>query len=455
MNPEKAAPAATPTISRVCPDGTMVEILYDADRAVTSLAVRNPTGDISIEARVDLPTGERLVPYASTNNLLTSGCVLLPSAVGQSADKTQLLERVRAFIHRYVDLSPLYEEIAAHYVMLTWVHDAFNELPYLRFRGDFGSGKSRALLAIGSISYKPFFASGASTVSPIFHILDSFEGTLVLDEADLRFSDATADLSKILNNGNMKGLPVLRTMTNRHRELNPQAFKVFGPKIVGMRESFADDALESRFLTENTVRRPLRPDISISLPDAMKSEAQALRNALLAWRFAARHTVCIDANRLIAGASHRANQIALPLLSLIDDGALRDRIAAELVTEEARVFSERASPPDITVLAAITEAAAVSPTAHIAIADIARRVSSKILGNLENSISPKAVGSIVRNKLRLPTIKSNGVYVIPTTARPAIAALATRYGLPADATNATDVDALGFLARSAKYAPGA
>lgn len=453
MSTDKTIP--TPTISRVCPDGTIIEILYDADLAITSFAVRNPAGETSIVAQVDLPTGERLGPYAPANNLLTSGCVLLPSAVGEFSDKAALLEQVRAFIHRYVDLSPLYEEIAAHYVLLSWVHDAFNELPYLRFRGDFGTGKTRALLAIGSISYKPFFASGASTVSPIFHILDEFGGTLVLDEADLRFSDATADLSKILNNGNMKGLPVLRTMTNRNRELNPRAFKVFGPKIVGMRESFADEALESRFLTENTARRTLRPDISIFLPDTMRSDAQALRNSLLAWRFAARHTVGINPDRLIAGISPRANQITLPLLSLVDDGALRDRIAAELVAEEARGFRERASAPDITVFAAIIEAAAVSPTAHIAVADVARRVSSKNGGNFENSITPKAVGSIVRTKLRLPTVKSNGVYVIPNTARPAIAALATRYGLLPDSTDSTDAAAVGFIARSAKYAPGA
>lgn len=449
-------PVPTPTISRVLPDGTTIEILYDGDRALTSLAVCNSAGEISIETQVELPTGERLTPYAPTNNLLTSGCVLLPSGVGEFGNKAALLEQVRAFIHRYVDLSPLYEEIAAHYVLLSWVHDAFNELPYLRFRGDFGTGKTRALLAVGSISYKPFFASGASTVSPIFHILDEFGSTLILDEADLRFSDATADLSKILNNGNMKGLPVLRTMTNRHRELNPRAFKVFGPKIVGMRESFADEALESRFLTENTGGRPLRPDISIYLPGAMKNDAQALRNQLLAWRFAARHSIGIDPDRLIAGVSHRANQITLPLLSLIDDGALRDRIAAELVAEEARAFRERASTPELTVLAAITEAAAVSPTAHIAVADIARRVSSKNAGSFENAITPKTVGSIVRTKLRLPTVKSNGVYVIPHTARPAIAALSARHGLSSDnAIDLPNATAVGFIARSAKYAPDA
>ncbi len=107
----------------------MIEILYDADLAVTSLAIRNPAGGISVEAQVDLPTGERLVPYAPTNNLLTSGCVLLPSGVGDFGDKAALLDEVRAFIHRYVDLSPLYEEIAAYYVLLSWVNDAFNELP--------------------------------------------------------------------------------------------------------------------------------------------------------------------------------------------------------------------------------------------------------------------------------------------------------------------------------------
>jgi hypothetical protein len=122
MNTERAIP--TPTISRVCPDGTMIEILYDADLAITSLAACDASGEISIEAQVDLPTGERLVPYAPSNNLLTSGCVLLSSEVGEFQDKAALLEQVRAFIHRYVDLSPLYEEIAAHYVLLSWVHDA-------------------------------------------------------------------------------------------------------------------------------------------------------------------------------------------------------------------------------------------------------------------------------------------------------------------------------------------
>jgi hypothetical protein len=130
-------------------------------------------------------------------------------------------------------MSPPIERMAAYYVVFTWVYDGFNELPYLRFRGDYGSGKTRALLTVGSLCYKPVFASGASTVSPIFRLLDTFKGTLIIDEGDFRFSDEKAEPVKTMNNGNARGFPVLRTESfNKGKEFNPAAYSVFGPKIL-------------------------------------------------------------------------------------------------------------------------------------------------------------------------------------------------------------------------------
>src|SRR5262249_36224731 len=189
---------------------------------------------------------------------------------------------------RYVDLSPTFEKVATYYVVLTWLYDAFNELPYLRLRGDYGSGKTRALLTIGSLCYKGFFASGASTVSPLFHTLDAFRGTLIFDEADFRFSDERAAIVKILNNGNVRGMPVLRTVMNRQREFNPQAFHVFGPKIVASRGRYDDKALESRFITEEMAGRSLRNNIPINLPDSFEDEWRALRTKLRLYRFSPR-----------------------------------------------------------------------------------------------------------------------------------------------------------------------
>ena len=163
-----------PTVSRVCADGTLIELVYDRATRKTALAVSRFGGLWNIEQEVRIETGETLVPYSARNNLIANDCVLLPSHPVEYGLREELLADIRAFLHRYVDLSPLFEQIAAHYVLLTWVHDAFNELPYLRLRGEYGTGKTRGLMAIGSLCYRPFFASGASTVSPIFHTLNSF-----------------------------------------------------------------------------------------------------------------------------------------------------------------------------------------------------------------------------------------------------------------------------------------
>src|SRR6266849_11129226 len=95
----------------------------------------------------------------------------------------------------------------------------------------------------------------------------SFTQRFCLTRRTFRFSDERAEIVKILNNGNVRGLPVLRTMMNREREFNPQAFQVFGPKIVATRSSYDDKGLESRFLTQEMGSRRLRHDIPINLPN--------------------------------------------------------------------------------------------------------------------------------------------------------------------------------------------
>ena len=422
-------PRGIPTVSYRSPEGLLIELLHDEGGRTTSLAVSVPGQAVRVEAFVDLPTGERLIPYSATNNLIVTGCVLLPSEVVDFVDKSKLVADIRAFLRRYVDLTPTFEDIAAHYVLLTWVYDGFNELPYLRFRGDYGTGKTRALIAVGSLCYKPFFASGASTVSPIFHVLDAFGATLILDEADFRFSDATAELTKVLNNGNVKGLPVLRTMANRHHELNPKAFRVFGPKLIAMREHFSDRALESRFLTEETGRRPLPAHIPIHQPESLKTEATALRNKLLAWRFRTLHTVSPDPSRLIAGVEPRLNQTALALLSLMDDVELRQNVAEALMGEDAARRGERSETEEAQVLSALIEAFDEGRKPYVRISDVANLLNGRAPERLELSLNNRRVAWIIRNRLRIASRKSNGVYIVPASERPKLEGLAPRFGL--------------------------
>jgi hypothetical protein len=417
-----------PTVSRVLSD-TLVELVYDPGTRKTALAVSRFGGLWNIEQEVRIETGETLVPYSARNNLIANECVLLPARPVEYGQKDELLADIRAFLHRYVDLSPLFEQIAAHYVLLTWVHDAFGELPYLRLRGEYGTGKTRGLLAIGSLCYRPFFASGASTTSPIFHTLNSFGGTLILDEADLSASDARADLVKILNNGTVKGMPVLRTVVNRHKEFNPAAFKVFGPKIIAMRESFRDQALESRFLTEETGMRPLRSDIPIHLPPSLKAEALELRNRLLHFRFCEFFNIKTDTSVLVEGIEPRLNQTALSLLSLVDDAALRSEIQAWLISQHDRTMADRRSTAEGSVVAALVKAFAVPDTRHVLIGTITDLFNDAHEAAYGHPMTHKWVGYMLRVRLGIATHKSGGVYVVPASEKGKVEALKARFGI--------------------------
>jgi hypothetical protein len=418
--------SSVPTVAQVAED-TIIELVYDPKARKTGLAVSRFGGLWNIEQEVRIHTGETLAPYSAKNNLITSGCVLLPSSPEHYGDKSELLADIATFLHRHVDLSPLFEKIAAHYILLSWVHDGFDELPYLRLRGDYGSGKTRGLLAIGSLCYRPIFASGASTVSPLFHTLDRFGGTLVLDEADFRFSDATSEITKILNNGNLKGLPVLRTMQNRDKEYNPRAFRVFGPKLIAMRGRFDDPALESRFLTEEMGLRPLRADIPIATPASLKEEALALRNRLLHFRFCHLFETKPDPGALIEGVEARVNQIAQPLLSLVDDPALRAEIAERLKGEQVERHAQRRETIEARVLSILKSTLAEGIGAGVSIGTIAERFNTDHAGEYGQAASDKQIGHVVRKTLGLSTHKSHGVFIVPKSEQRKIEALWARY----------------------------
>jgi len=158
-------------------------------------------------------------PYSPHNPLLSNAVVLLPSEPAEYGNPAELVAEIQSYIHRYVDLSPLFERIASYYVLFSWVYDAFPELPYLRVRGDYGSGKSRFLQVVGSICYKPIFARGASTVSPLFRMIDAVRGTLLIDEGDFRFPDELPDgLTRVVDRADVRMLePAAASISRRNR----------------------------------------------------------------------------------------------------------------------------------------------------------------------------------------------------------------------------------------------
>lgn len=417
-----------PTASAILEDGTIVELAFHPSLRRTVLAIYS-AGRWTLQDAIDVGSDTRLVPFSPSNNLIKNDVVMLPSEPSIYGSEEQLVADIQEFIHRHVDFTASFEKVATYYVLLTWLYDAFNELPYLRLRGDYGSGKTRALLTIGSLCYRGFFASGASTVSPIFHTLNAFRGTLIFDEADFRFSDEKAEVVKILNNGNVRGLPVLRTLMNQQREFNPQAFHVFGPKIVATRGSYDDKGLESRFITEEMGSRRLRSDIPINLPESFKDEARELRNKLLLYRFHRRMEVKLDETLIDPKLEPRLNQILVPLLSVVSDESLRSELRSMALDAQLSLVADRGLLVEAQVLEILAELIAGSSRSVVPVAEVVTIFIERYGFEYERPITNRWIGSILRKRLNISTYKSHGVYVVPVSDRSKIELLCTRYGV--------------------------
>jgi hypothetical protein len=439
-----------PTVSGVFEGGTIVELVYQPSEKRTAFVVWRD-GQWRFEEDFRADHGQLLVPYSPYNNLIKNDVVLFPSAPEEYDSEEALLREIQAFIHRYVDVSPRFEKIASYYVLFSWIYDGFSELPYLRLRGDYGSGKTRFLLTVGSLCYKPIFASGASTVSPIFHLLDAFHGTLIIDEGDFRFSDEKTEIVKILNNGNVRGVPVLRSEMSDQKEFNPRAFHVFGPKLVATRGYYEDRALESRFITEEMGERRLRPDIPISLPSAHKEEALQLRNKLLLFRFRNFGKKPVSESLVDRTIEPRLNQIFVPLLSIIDDSELRKELRELAHQYNSEMILERGMDIEAQVLEIIRALSLQPYRQRLSIKDIADLFIERHGTDYERKISNKWIGNIVRKKLNLKTQKSHGVFIIPLTEQPKLDRLYEKYGItleeanhPAPEESELDIDDFDF-----------
>jgi hypothetical protein len=424
-NKQKAISNIYPITSLVRPDQTLFEMVYDAESRKTGL-IKWKDGKMETAPFFKLEEDWKIVPYRPENPLVQQRIILFPKETMEYSDDDTLIHQIQTFIHRYVDVSETFELVATYYVLLTWVYDTFNEIPYLRVRGDYGSGKTRFLLAVGSICYKPIFASGASTVAPLFHILDQVGGTLVLDEGDFRFSDEKADIAKILNNGNAKGFPVLRCEKINQREFSPRAYTIYGPKIIASRNDYDDFALESRFISEDMGLSGVRDDIPITLPKSFQEEAQELRNKLLLWRFRNFARPRFPEAHVDQKIDKRISQVFAPLLSLIADQDIRAQISRLARDRNEEIRSDRGFQIEADILLAIRATLNdESPT----ITAITQNFIKQSGLAYDKPITPKWIGSVIRKKLRLRTRKKHGAYVLAEGQKNKLTRLFGKYNL--------------------------
>ncbi|MEK7601403.1 MAG: hypothetical protein AAB480_02630 [Patescibacteria group bacterium] len=310
---------------RTFPDGTLADMVYSQSTDIAEFVVASE-GKFTTQSELWVGTDGnltfqekgavlRLLPSWMLKDHVRKNFIHIASRPEAYGSTAELHRDIRALIQKYVVLEDVrFYDVAAGYVLMTWVFDRFNTVPYLRVVGDLGTGKSRFLEVVGKLCNRAMMASSISPAA-IYRTLDQVESTLVYDEADFKSSDMTDDIVKLLNSGHRKGAPVVK-MEVSDDKIRTVTFRVFGPKILGSRQSFTDTALESRCITQRLF--PLKKtSVAVHLPPSFDAEAQTLRNKLLMFRLRNFHHVHEDESSLGGLEFPRMKQTALALTSVV------------------------------------------------------------------------------------------------------------------------------------------
>jgi hypothetical protein len=259
----------------------------------------------------------KILPSGQVRELIEKNFIYFPSGVEEYENTQSLYQEIKSFIKKYVVLNDeRFYDVVTGYILMTWVFERFNTVPYLRVIGDLGTGKSRLLEVVGKLCNRAILASGSISTPAVFRTLDDVQGTLVFDEADFRSSEMTDDIVKILNGGHRKDAPVVRMENVGDNKFKTKSFRVFGPKIFASRHSFSDTALESRCIPHRLF--PIKDvQVPIHLPHHFNGDTQFLRNKLLMFRFRNFYKISEDETTMNELGFPRLKQTSLALTSVM------------------------------------------------------------------------------------------------------------------------------------------
>ena len=240
-------------------------------------------------------------------------------------------------------------------------------------------------------------------------LIDTWRGTVVADEQDFRGDhDLTGAFVKMLNQGFQRGKPIVVCDMSGDNP-TPQMFEVFGPKLLVTRRRFPDDALESRCFTVQMYQRT-RTDIPRNLlRSQFDAAALALRNKLLRWRFERYRQVQLDPLLAVEGMEDRLNQIGIPLLSTVSCNKARSEIVAHLKKIHSELIRDWADSAHGMLFECLQHLWR-DPDVEVSVGNVAEEFNRRFAedidrfsGKLRHPVSPRKIGSMLRDGLGLET----------------------------------------------------
>jgi len=191
---------------------------------------------------------------------------------------TPVLPDIEMYLRKYIGLKndESYTVLAA-YALLTYVFGSFPAIPYLRLKGNKGTGKSTILSVLKNIVHGPYLVSNLTTAA-LIRITDDPDTTLLLDEAENlgKRGSSSEMLFEILNSGYKRDGRVTRVSNGKLRE-----YSTYGPKIIACINELVDTTEDRTIIIETDPESTGKDIIPFLDTPEQRRESEALKIKIL------------------------------------------------------------------------------------------------------------------------------------------------------------------------------
>jgi hypothetical protein len=200
-------------------------------------------------------------------------------------------------VQTYKDLMDTYKEFLEFsddrfYVLNTlwsigsYFHVLFNSFSYLYVGGIKRSGKTKTLTLHSAIDFNAIFSNNMSS-SSLYRLIQNSKSTLLIDESEqLDNAQRAQAFRNILLSGYKKGAKTFRCEKNAKDRIEPEAFEIYSPKMLGNIGGL-EDVLEDRCITTFQRRtrnlKILNSEIEVTQERYAKLRADLYKLFLLHW----------------------------------------------------------------------------------------------------------------------------------------------------------------------------
>ncbi|MEM2943201.1 MAG: hypothetical protein QW087_00435 [Methanomassiliicoccales archaeon] len=318
----------------------------------------------------------------------------LPSGVDEDIDLFMLQRDIQRCMNDYIVLNDSrYYTLVAHFIMCTWVHEAFNHAPRLLIYAPTRSGKTQLIRFLSAMCYRGHDYTNPS-VAALYRDIEEYHPTICIDSWQRINDERKKELEWIYEKGFTRGGSVARVNNDGGKV---QRFRVFSFMAVATKDLNIPEDLQNRsILIPMSEGKPEKKNFDLEEISKIKSMLLGLRFAFLTGKTSVEskevNNTSLDprsidmAATLLSLCTNEDNEEAI--LSLIEEAQEASKEALKETTE-ADVFYALCEVIKEKLLASIDQK--LDPSS-ITVSEVTEKVNE----GREYHLTHKRVGQLLR-----------------------------------------------------------